>query len=316
MPLLKFGMIALVLLVIAFGFISYMLFWLPTNETKNFKVINEASYIQNISSSFASYDSYPEGMLFYDTIRFPDKQISYSINSDCSENMADDAIKAFEILQSQTILKFNKIKSSGEIEVLCSQDVKFINKNNFIAGEGGPSVIINTTRYHVILNGTILLYKTNDCSQPVVAIHEILHALGFKHSNNPISILYNTSDCDNQITPEIPMKIQELYKDESLPDLSFEYISANKSGRYLNFKIDIINAGLKESPDVNLSVYADNRKVAEYNLGNFDIGLGRSINVENVKIPFSASNLTFSIDDLGRIVEIDKVNNIRRLTLE
>jgi len=147
-------------------------------------------------------------------------------------------------LQNYTILNFHEVNTNGEVNVYCSDEVKGLTNKYFIAGEGGPDFIINTSNYNIILNGTVLLYRANKCDRPVVVMHEILHVLGFKHTIDKNSILYATSNCNQEITKEVIDEIDYLYKDPSLPDLEFTKLNATKQGVFLNFETEIKNVGL------------------------------------------------------------------------
>ena len=73
----------------------------------------------------------------------------------------------------------------------------------FIAGEGGPTSITNTSLYNVILKGKILLYKKSECEEPIVELHELLHVFGFDHSQDPNNIMFNLSSCNQEISQDI-----------------------------------------------------------------------------------------------------------------
>ena len=76
------------------------------------------------------------------------------------------------------------------VEEYCDHSKKVVVNNwdiregKFIAGEGGPTNITVSGKYNVITHGSILLIRESRCSIPTIAIHELLHVLGFKHSNN------------------------------------------------------------------------------------------------------------------------------------
>ena len=160
-----------------------------------------------------------------------------------------------------------------------------------------------------------MLYRGNECSTPIVAIHEIFHVLGFKHSTNSKSIMYNFSECNQEIGQEIIDKIYELYGESSLPDLYFEDINATETGRYVNFEVQILNGGLAISNNVSFSIYANSDKVSNYEIGGLDIGAGKIIRVENLAVPYSTTNLTFIIDEDDSIFELNKKNNKKNLIL-
>ena len=230
-----------------------------------------------------SYDALnnSEKITFYDNIRFKNSKISYFISPDCSSIKVEGSRNAFKIIENETILEFYESDDNPEISIICSDEVKELNNSYFVAGEGGPDFIINTSRYNIILNGTVLLYKSDRCDEPVVVIHEILHVLGFKHSRDKKSILYPSSNCNQKITPEIINEIASLYKDPALADLTFIKLDARKKGFFLSFDAEIKNTGLADAEDVSLSIYDGDKLLEKYDLGAIGFGAGKLFKVTN-----------------------------------
>lgn len=302
------------------GYSGYLLYTIYFSEPQYFEVIGQNDNFNLPDNSLNNYsginEEYPEGILFYDLIRFPDKHINYSIDKYCNEKREESIVNAFNELQIKTVLSFNRVEENGMIEATCSDKLMEIPGDHFIAGEGGPYLIINATKYQVILNGKILLFEDESCDSPIITTHEILHAIGFKHSINPISIMYNVSNCDQKVNANIIEKISELYQDSSLPDLDFISINATKQGISLNFQVEVMNIGLKDAENVELYLYADDKRISSYNLGEMQIGEGQLIKVENLQIGYLASNLIFILDENNSISEINKKNNKRILNLQ
>jgi len=302
------------MIFIAAVFLAWVLFYQAyLSENIPFQILGkqELPLVSNISGQ----EDYPQGMMFYENLRFKQKTISYSIDDSCSEKRFNDAITAFDILDNSTILDFIE-EENGEIFVSCSQEIPQIDERHFISGEGGPTSIVNATNFNVVLNGTILLYEDNDCQSPIVAIHEILHVLGFRHSSNKDSIMYPVSNCKQQITPEILERIDVLYHYPTLPDLVITRVDAVKKGFLLDFAVTVMNAGLDKSPNATLLVYNGDKRIFEYNLGSLEIGVGKVVSTKNTKIFGSNENLTFIVDRDNLISEISEKNNIEALSLK
>jgi hypothetical protein len=260
--------------------------------------------------------------VFQEKMRFRNKRISFFLEPECTANRKERMREAFIIMENKTnnLLDFYEIrdKESAEIKVGCSEDYIEEGDEQFRAGEGGPSKIINTTLYNVILEGKIILYKESQCDYPVVELHELLHVLSFDHSSNPINIMYNLSSCEQKITQDIIDRLLSLYIVDSKPELYFHDIMAVKKGSYLDFNVTIKNRGLADSPATQLVLSDSNKKeIRSFEIGGIEIGAGKILSVKNLKIPyFSGDIINFEVDKEDKIPEIQEDNNIVELVLQ
>ncbi len=258
-------------------------------------------------------DSKSESMQFYKNMRYPLSNISYKIYS-CSLQKKEDMKRAFQILSNLTVLNFYPVNFNEEISVKCQSKNK-IEEGMFIAGEGGPTNITATQNFNVILHGKVLLIKDVRCSRPNVALHELLHALGFDHSPNPNNIMYNISRCKQTIGDDIIELINKLYSYPSYPDLAFENISVIMRGRYADINVSIRNHGLAKSEKSEIIIMVDSKIVKKIKVEPLEIGYGRAIMLRNLFIPkISINNLTFIID--SSFEELNKENNQETLKIK
>ena len=300
-----FELLVLLMLGVALGLGVYIMWDGIFAESKVYKPFsaNFSGPLEELSDINAA----DKIVQFYPNMRFKDRSISYRLESACPQTKWATIEKAFEILSERTVLSFYHSADNPEIRVLCSEvSPESKEKGHFIAGEGGPSEIINTTNFAVILNGRISLYKDEMCDEPKIAIHEILHVLGFDHYNNAGSIMYPTMGCNLEIDREIIDDINRLYYLDSFPDLAIDDIEANKTGRYLNFDINISNIGLADSIGARLEVYVGEEKIANFTVGALEIGMKKMLFIQNVKLPRSSESVTFVV----------KSDDPRELTLE
>lgn len=220
-------------------------------------------------------------MQFYENMRFPDKRISYLIDDACSLKKKNSMKRAFDIIENLTVLEFYPLSEDFEIEVTCQEKV-VMNGGLFIAGEGGPINITDGDKYSVILDGSILLIKDSLCPRPNVEIHELLHVLGFNHSDNENNLMYPVSKCNQVISEDILEKINELYLEESYSDLNFESANAEIDGRNLDLNLSIRNSGLKDSEEAIVKIYFDDTIIKELDLAELEIGYGVKIELKNI----------------------------------
>lgn len=263
-------------------------------KSNNFSLVNQSGNMQ-----------------FYQNMRYSDSKISYKID-DCPLQKKNDMEKAFEIISNSSVLRFSSADYGEEISVTCDSKNK-IEDGLFIAGEGGPVNITKGSKFNVILKGKVLLIRDSKCRNPNVALHELLHALGFNHSENPNNIMYPISKCRQTIGDDIFTLINELYSTPSQPDLTLENVSAVMRGKYLDVNMSIKNNGLRDSMESKILIYADDELVKEVKLDALKIGYGRIITLSNLWIKqINVNRLDFFID--YGFPELEKNNN--RISLE
>lgn len=253
-------------------------------------------------------------MQFYQNMRYPDSNISYKIYDSCNLKKKSDAQQAFDILQNATVLKFHGVSGNEEISVTCDDKVK-TEGAFFIAGEGGPLNITKTKNFAVMTKGEVLLLKNSDCPRPNVAMHEILHALGFNHSQNPNNIMYPVTKCSQVLGEDIPDLISQLYSIPSYADLEIQNASAEMHGRYLDLNFTIRNQGLRDSGNAKIIIYADNQSVKEINLEPIKTGFGLTNHFGNLFVnQLGVGEIKIYID--SNFSELDKSNNVIKLEIK
>ncbi len=215
-------------------------------------------------------------------MRFPNPNISYKIDENCTLKKKSEMIKGFNYLSNLTLLKFYPVVEREEIEVNCDEKSKTSKSGLFIAGEGGPTKIISGENFNIIFKGNILLLRESSCERPNIEIHELLHALGFDHSKNKNNIMYPVTKCSQTLGDDLLNEIGRLYSFPPYPDLKIENVSAEIKGRYLRINISIRNIGLSDSEKGELIIYGDKEILKKIDFKNIKIGYGLSIKLENI----------------------------------
>ena len=291
-------LIALMILLVG----GLALYWFyPVDGFHNMTSYGHSNFSVGVSGAVVS-------MQFYDNMRYPEKEISYRIEDSCNIQKKDDTERAFDIIEENTILTFYPVSSGEEIHIACDEK-NLIQGGLFVAGEGGPTNITKAGNFNVITHGEVLLIKNSECANPNIAIHEILHALGFDHSLNPTNIMYNVSNCKQTIGEDIPSTINTLYTFETLPDLTFEDVSFELDNRYLNINMSVRNNGFKKSSASEIIIYADDSEIRRVELQSLDIGEGMKMMLVNLLLKqISVNEIKLEIVHAGN--ELDKENNV------
>lgn len=179
-----------------------------------------------------------EGILqFYKNMRYKYNVISWEITSSkCSSNQGKDILYVFNRLSAETdgVVTFEQKTwtpfSKADISVNCEQRPQ--NGEEFDLGdlklyglaELGEIKLVNG--YAIIESSSVNVYIPSatftygKCPENV-ALHEILHALGFRHTNNPESVLYPQAiKCkeDPIIDSEIIEEIKRLYSQKDIAE--------------------------------------------------------------------------------------------------
>lgn len=323
------SVLILIFLIVVLVFGLYFLYLNLPGETQNLIPLNGIDKESIGKGDVQPNGTYTVSKQFYENMRFPNREISYHIAANCDNKRKNEALEAFSVLENETVLSFySASNANAEIKILCSDIAPDPEEEgHFIAGEGGPTEIINTSLYSVIFSGRMSLYRSDSCPTTHVALHEVLHVLGFEHNNNPGSILYPTLDCSQEFDQYIADEIDRIYENDGLPDLKISEVNANKSARYLNFQIKIINQGLKDAEEVILKVYGDGEvikfrdntlgtDVPYLNLSNIEVGTTKIFTVLNARLASrGVEEVTFIIDEDNSIEELFENNNRVELML-
>jgi hypothetical protein len=267
-----------------------------------FGVMTIISYLPMGSSVYAQYEGnislLPKvgAVQFYSNMRYESSTITYSVENACSLEKTIDIKKALQIISDKTILKFIRVSDNGQIVYLCSlPEPTAEQKGHFIAGEGGPVSIINTTSFSLINSGQVALYRDERCTTPNVAIHETLHALGFDHVQDRSDIMYPVTDCNKEIKPALIAAINKLYSYPSQPDLGIETLIVNQSGRFLDFHIAIGNHGLSSATEANLTLMTESKVIRSFDIGPISTGMRKILDVQNLLISSKSVKITFIV---------------------
>ena len=294
----------LFLLIVTFGIGVYVLYLNFPEPSTGFEELyaNASASSPNLSGQF------------FPNMRFTEPIISYSIEENCIAKKKEDALLAFQILQAKTILKFYQKSDMSDIQTYCSKLPPIPDQEKYYAaGEGGPTKVINATNFYIISKGEISLFEDDQCETPQIALHEIIHALGFEHNKNESSIMFPITNCRQVLDQYIVDEINRVYSIPSYPDLAIEKLSGNKTGRYLSFEIRIVNNGLKDASPATLNVYANGVLINKFDIDQLDLDKKERLAIKNLRIPKEASIIKFEIQTAEK--EISKENNIAEIEL-
>lgn len=254
---------------------------------------------------------------FYSNMRFNHRTISYDIEDECSGEQVVRMIRAFdEIEKWVSALRFQEVEFGGDVEVICSEEKVNVGsgKKYFIAGEGGAKEIIESGESYVIVEGIIYLFdnkKSIKCDYPNVEVHEILHVLGFDHSDDKRSIMYPfLTSCSQKLDEGLIDELNRIYALPNLPDLLFEDFNAVKRGRYLDFNLTMKNFGVVDADNIVLTILDNGDVIDIREIESIGFGAGITLRTQNLRLKRrNPESIKFIIDIDDEIEELNEGNN-------
>jgi ssRNA-specific RNase YbeY (16S rRNA maturation enzyme) len=288
-----------ILFLILFGLIAYLgynLYQYIPGEDQSFSI--------NINKNLPETNASASLIQFVPNMRFAKTNLVYYIFPGCSEEKISRMNQAFNIISQETgIISFTKINtytpSEIDITIYCTELQKQVEKNKFIAGEGGPDAYLNLSLYPLIITGEIYLYDTlyqEKCAYPIVELHELLHVFGFDHISKKTSILYPYSSCNQQLDGEVVSELKRLYSIPANSELSFTDLKASKNGIYMDFNASINNQGLITAENVLLILSSEGKEFQNFSMEDLESGSTKTLGIQNLILPRkSTSEITFKI---------------------
>ena len=285
MGFVKLGVYFVLLVLVLIGG-----YWVYNNLLSNqIQELGLGGYNPDIQESLINVSS--EVKQFYPNMRFTNSKISYYIHPICEKEKVSKMNWAFSMLSENTgVLDFfEEEEGDAQILVSCSPKVYEKEKNIFIAGEGGPTQIVNSS-WPVILKGKILLYNETRafCEKPILELHELLHVFGYEHINKSDHIMYPYLDCDQEINPNLLEHLVDLYNVQGFSEIYFDEVKGYKEryygSWYLNVNVSIVNKGIIDALDSRLEIYENEEKLEEFDLGIIEFGGGKKFFVQNLPI--------------------------------
>lgn len=281
------GTVALIVLVAALGAGIYLLSIEISSQNLAY-----AEFKANVSENLPE-----KSHQFYPNLRFKEKRISYYIEESCDNEKKVSALNSLGFLSERSVLKFYSAnEDDAMLGIYCSGKASEPeDSTHFIAGEGGPTKIVNASNFYVIKKAQVTLYRNEKCDSPHVALHEIMHALGFDHSANESSIMFPVTSCRQVFDDYLAEEINKIYLLDPKPDLFISGISANKTGKYIQFSVNIDNIGLEDSKSSYLKIYSSGKEFARFSLDMQEIGQRKIFSVRNLKVPGDSYIISFEI---------------------
>lgn len=299
-----FRTILIVSLLVLLGFGLYALsLYRPLLEAQE----AQQAYIASVTAGVPSTT-----VQFYPNLRFVSARIVYALAPACDETQRARVHRALSLLGRDTGLLFVE-GTSEDLTITCAltPEPRDTTTTHFVAGEGGPTSILNVSSFYLIQHANVSLYRPERCDTPTVALHELLHAFGFDHTNQSTSIMYPITGCDQTIDTSILQELRRLYAIPSLPDIALITVQANITSSRFSFIAEVANFGLAPITNATLVVEGDSF-TRRFGLEELEIGKRKVLSVEQIRFMSKTSSLIFRIETSDQ--ELSKANNNVTLT--
>ncbi len=233
---------------------------------------------------------------------------------------ASNNLVSFTITTSSSadiVVEWTASLKEKSTDTLGNTDLKFINVSNFGVIQDATIEMLTRT------NGKQL----NEIDMTNLALHEIGHAIGLKHSSDGNDIMYPTleipSSSIKEISQEDIQKLTDLYKLPTKADLIISEVNVTKAtlkrvGKtfyLINISTVMENIGLTDVDLPELKIETDNEILKEEVLPPIPIGNKLTLNLGNVMVENNFTEIRLTIDPKNSVDELNEGNNFVKLSV-
>ncbi len=274
------------------------------------------SSIEESSSSLLRWNHFPITVYIDDSFVKNNEHNYVSNVVDAMNRWESTSIVSFSLVDNPSnadiSIEWVPVLKDGSSDTLGNTDVKFSNISKFNVIQKADIQLLTKSDF-LQLGGTDM---TN------LALHEIGHAIGLKHTNEENDIMNPVLDIPSKSIKEISTAdittLMSLYEAPNKPDLKISGVNVTKSsftrlGRYyfyLNVSISIQNIGITDSPSFRVNVLADNLNVSTQSIDDLQVGSTLNLIQSNLRVETNFTKVTVHIDKENLIEELDETNNI------
>lgn len=145
--------------------------------------------------------------------RWYTNRLTFSMEGNCSATQRDKMLESMSYLvkNTRTSLNFAEVTDGcPDIIIRCAGPSVVIDLEE---GIGEANVTYVHEGYYSVITKAELQFPADDnlCSRPVVQLHELLHAFGFKHSSEPTDIMYIRFGCLQDIRSGMKSDLAQIY---------------------------------------------------------------------------------------------------------
>lgn len=240
----------------------------------------EPTYFAPINYALNKMEITVPHKMMSDRVRWNSSIIPFysKINESVNEKVIKNAIDTWN-KESNGVIKFVEVDNPEKAYFT----IRFAKGGEF--SEQPPSkliiVVLGEAQIDTVDTGLFNLTKSAEmvytptsggCEDNITAIHELGHILGFAHTPDVNSVMFNSVDCKGKITDGMKQTLTTLYSINELPDLHFGPVEARKIGDLLKVNFTVLNRGLITSQATVVVVDVSSKFIEPINVPPIEAG--------------------------------------------